>query len=455
MLSAPVRRARREERGVVGEVVVDRPPLHAGASRYLGDRGRGGPTLEMQPRRRLDDPAPRVLGLLRPLLEFVLSRHFALQSVHRSVICSLYGLYSERRTRCTATPSTCSISGRATSWRATASRSSSTRCLRARSALPCTGTRARTSTHTSWKAGSARSSGSTWSKPDPASSCRSPAARSTHSGTPATSRCASSRSSRRGASRSTSASSRRCSLPETRMACSRSPPATSSRSISRRSPCSPSDTASTSRFPPDLRPEQLVDTHRRAALLAFDDGKRGERRAAPFAAAEQLPTALCAGVGHVLLELLEPAVRCAATETECDPVPEDLPTLLPQPVRRFRHVLTLAVVVVLAAAAVPRGCSASRSSTGCSTSGSERRSSCCPTAATPATGTTAPTAGGDRWCSTRSCRSMSASRSAGSRWAATVRSCSAPTDASVRSAATRRRSGSAGPTARPALSTTP
>src|SRR6185503_14837138 len=90
---------------------------------------------------------------------------------------------------------------------------------------------------------------------------------------------------------------------------------------------------------------------RRAALLAIDHGDRGERRAAPLAAAEQLPTALRAGVGHVRLELLEPAARRAATETECDPVSEDLPTLLPQPVRRFRHVLTLAVVVLLTIAA--------------------------------------------------------------------------------------------------------
>ena len=38
----------------------------------------------------------------------------------------------------------------------------------------------------------------------------------------------------------------------------------------------------------------------------------------------------------------------AADEAECDPVSEDLPTLLPQPIRRLRHVLTIAVVVALA-----------------------------------------------------------------------------------------------------------
>jgi S-formylglutathione hydrolase FrmB len=38
-------------------------------------------------------------------------------------------------------------------------------------------------------------------------------------------------------------------------------------------------------------------------------------------------------------------VRRAASETECDPVSEDLPTFLPQPIRRFSHVLTIAVVV--------------------------------------------------------------------------------------------------------------
>jgi hypothetical protein len=61
-----------------------------------------------------------------------------------------------------------------------------------------------------------------------------------------------------------------------------------------------------------------------------------------------LTAALRAGSRHLGLELFEPAARCAATEAECDPVSEDLPTLLPQPVRRSRHVLTLAVVAVLA-----------------------------------------------------------------------------------------------------------
>ncbi len=39
-------------------------------------------------------------------------------------------------------------------------------------------------------------------------------------------------------------------------------------------------------------------------------------------------------------------MRRAATKTERNPIAEDLPTLLPQPIRRFRHVLTLAVVVL-------------------------------------------------------------------------------------------------------------
>jgi pimeloyl-ACP methyl ester carboxylesterase len=64
---------------------------------------------------------------------------------------------------------------------------------------------------------------------------------------------------------------------------------------------------------------------------------------------------LRAGGGHLRLELLEPAASRAATETECDPVSEDLPTLLPQPIRRFRHILTLAVV---AAALSACGCDA-------------------------------------------------------------------------------------------------
>src|SRR5262249_35620271 len=35
-------------------------------------------------------------------------------------------------------------------------------------------------------------------------------------------------------------------------------------------------------------------------------------------------------------------------ETECDPVSEDLPTFLPQPVRRLRHAVTLAAAVAVA-----------------------------------------------------------------------------------------------------------
>ena len=65
-----------------------------------------------------------------------------------------------------------------------------------------------------------------------------------------------------------------------------------------------------------------------------------------MAAAQDLAAALRAGGRHLRLELLEPAVCSAAPETECDPVTEDLPTLFPQPIRRFSHVLTLAVAIV-------------------------------------------------------------------------------------------------------------
>src|SRR5207237_2311151 len=100
----------------------------------------------------------------------------------------------------------------------------------------------------------------------------------------------------------------------------------------------------------DLPAEELVRPDGLAALLAVDDRKRRERRAAGLAAPHDLAAALRAGFRHVRFELLEPPARSAATETERDPVTEDLPTLLPQPVRRFRHVLTLAVAVVAAIA---------------------------------------------------------------------------------------------------------
>jgi enterochelin esterase-like enzyme len=58
---------------------------------------------------------------------------------------------------------------------------------------------------------------------------------------------------------------------------------------------------------------------------------------------------LRAGARQLPLELLEPSPCGAAAEAECHPVTEDLTTLLPQPVRRFRHVLTLAVSVGLLA----------------------------------------------------------------------------------------------------------
>ena len=96
----------------------------------------------------------------------------------------------------------------------------------------------------------------------------------------------------------------------------------------------------------NLRAEELVRPDRLAALFAVDDRKRGERRAAGLAAPHDLAAALRAGFRHVRFELLEPPARRAATETECDPVSEDLPTLFSQPVRRLGHVLTIAVVVV-------------------------------------------------------------------------------------------------------------
>lgn len=195
----------------------------------------------------------------------------------------------------------------------------------------------------------------------------------------------------------------------------------------------------------DPRAEELVRPHGLPALLAVDDREGRERRPARGAAAKQLTAALRAGVRDVGLEVLEPPSRCAATETERDPVPEDLPTLLPQPVRRPRHVLTLAVVVLLAvaiyivvrdlirgywtctatctrsgscrrstatgrscsstdAAPVPRARSASRSSTRSMTSARAHRSPSSPTAETTATDTTEPTARGGRWCCARSCR---------------------------------------------------
>src|SRR5215471_9339856 len=93
---------------------------------------------------------------------------------------------------------------------------------------------------------------------------------------------------------------------------------------------------------PDPRAEELVRPHRFPARLAVHDRKRGERFAACGATSTHLAAALRAGGRHLGLELLEPAPHSAAAETECDPVPEDFPTLLPQPFRRLRHVLTLA-----------------------------------------------------------------------------------------------------------------
>ena len=84
--------------------------------------------------------------------------------------------------------------------RPSASRSSSTRCRRARSPRRCTGTRARTSTATCSRGGWARCWATTSSTPAPAAWSSSRATSGTRSGTRATSRAGSSRSSRRPAS---------------------------------------------------------------------------------------------------------------------------------------------------------------------------------------------------------------------------------------------------------------
>src|SRR3954447_1737432 len=107
------------------------------------------------------------------------------------------------------------------------------------------------------------------------------------------------------------------------------------------------------------------------------------------------------------------------------------------------------------AAAAGRRESASRSSTRSTTSGRAHPWCFFRMAETTVTGTTAPTAAGGRWCCARSSRGTAASRSAGSRWAATARYSSVLRAASVPSAATHPRSGSAAPTAPPARSTMP
>src|SRR5215467_14195789 len=99
----------------------------------------------------------------------------------------------------------------------------------------------------------------------------------------------------------------------------------------------------------DPRAEELVRPHRLAAVLAVDDGERREGSAARGAPAQQLPPALRAGLGHIRLEFLEPPPRRPTAEAKCDPVSEDLPTLFPQPIRRLRHVLTIAVSVAAVA----------------------------------------------------------------------------------------------------------
>src|SRR5215471_5520676 len=70
---------------------------------------------------------------------------------------------------------------------------------------------------------------------------------------------------------------------------------------------------------PDPRAEELVRPHGLAARLAVHDRERGEWCVARRAPSAHLAAALWAGGRHLGLELLEPAARRAATETECDP----------------------------------------------------------------------------------------------------------------------------------------
>src|SRR5207247_3373171 len=92
----------------------------------------------------------------------------------------------------------------------------------------------------------------------------------------------------------------------------------------------------------DLHSEQLRIPEPFAARLALHGERRAERGGAGRAAAEHFPPALRTLVRHLGFELVEPAQRGAAAETERDPVAEHLATLLAQPVGRLAHEPTLA-----------------------------------------------------------------------------------------------------------------
>ena len=71
-----MRRARAEELGLVGEVVVDGQPLDAGAPGDLGDGRPRRPDLLVQGGGRLDDPPPRLLLAAGAFLELVSAGRF-------------------------------------------------------------------------------------------------------------------------------------------------------------------------------------------------------------------------------------------------------------------------------------------------------------------------------------------------------------------------------------------
>ena len=102
--------------------------------------------------------------------------------------------------------------------------------------------------------------------------------------------------------------------------------------------CPDAEGVSTCSSLPDPHTEELGLAQRRAALLALDGEGRRERRVARRAAVEQLAAARRAVVGHLGLELLEPAPGGAAGEADRRPVAEHLAALLAQPVGGLAHV---------------------------------------------------------------------------------------------------------------------
>jgi hypothetical protein len=90
-------------------------------------------------------------------------------------------------------------------------------------------------------------------------------------------------------------------------------------------------------LPPDRGPEERVLAQRGTAVLALHREGRREGGIAGGAAADDLAAALRANGRHFGLELLEPADDEAAREAERGPVPEHLPALLAQPLRRLSH----------------------------------------------------------------------------------------------------------------------